>query len=119
MKLKNFEVMEYVTDSEDNITATRILNKKNYGHLKDTPEPPDELIKDGLKDEYGRYKWTFKDGVVAKKELGSLTSFEEAIALYRGMSLREIVRRLTLGIKNKNNSLFQELADALEVIGED
>lgn len=119
MKLKRSEVIEYVTDSEGNIISTRILNKNKNLDFKHNPEPPDELIKDGLKDEHGRHKWTFKNGIVAKKKLGSLTSLEEASALYRGLSLREIVRRLTLGIKNKNNSLFQELADALEVIGED
>lgn len=107
MILKKNEVIEYKTTVTGLITGYQLWNKKKRPDLIDNPGPPDEMIEEGLLDEYNRPYWLLKNGVIGKVTLGPPEPGEVAENYIQNLSYYDTLKLICKGIQNKNDDDYE------------
>ena len=115
MALKDFEVIEYFLDKENNILGYQLWPLKKYPQFEKNPEPLEEMTKDGFKDEYGRWKWKFINLQFVLNDYGNGNG-EKALYEFNNMTLVEKFKKIISGINSKNNQDYIDFVDLINRI---
>ena len=87
MKLKDYEVIEYFLNENNNITGHALHNKKRKPEFTNNPLPPDFEYED----EFGNYKYKLEREKIILNSLGPSTAQLE-LREFRKKDLLEILK---------------------------
>jgi hypothetical protein len=107
MTLKKNEVIEYKLTETNLITGYQLWNKKKRPDLIDNPDPPDEMIEEGLFDKYDRPYWQLSDDIITKQALPPPSQLQVAKDYIDNLSRYEMLKLICKGIQNKNDNDYE------------
>ena len=111
--LKQFEVIEYFTDENNNITGHQLWPKKKRSDLIDNPDPPDS----DYKDQYGNCKYKFENGKIVEN-ITPPTESQIELRNFRKTDLLNIIRILLKGIQDNSDKDFLDFVAKIGKINE-
>ena len=105
--LKDFEVIEYFIDNDNNITGWYLQAKIKRPDLINVPAPTKDMS-ENLRDEHGNLKYKLVDNKIVENK-PVLTESQLSKKEVNTMDKIEVYKILCAGILDKNDLAFQEL----------
>ena len=111
--LKDFEVIEYFLDKNNNITGHALHNKKRKPEYTKNIVPKNFDFK--YQDKYGNYRYKLENNTPV---LNTILPTEHQLELkeFRKTDILKVIKILVRGIENPNDSAFQTLKNKLSKI---
>ena len=116
MKLNKNQVIEFKLNDENFITGYQIWNRKRRIDLIDEVEPPDEMVKEGLFDQFNRPIWRHVGDAIVKQILPDPSPVLVAKDYINNLSRYEMLKLICKGIQNKNDDDFVDFMDKVNLL---